>query len=260
MSDSDSFISEVSEEVRRDQLFAFFRRWGWAFGLAVLVIVGAAGFSEYRRSQTISAAERFGDSVISALDGAEPSDRIAALEAISTETPGAEMLLALLIAGQETEAGEVVAAAERLRAIADRTDMPERYRDLALLKAHILSPGDPAEARVMLDRLSQPGAPYRSLAIEQQAYLLIGEGDVEGGISLLEEAIGEAGAAPGLQARARELIVALQSGASLTDAPLPEPEAVLPDLPIGVPEVSETPDADVPAEEETGEDTGAETE
>lgn len=246
MSDSDSFISEVSEEVRRDQLFAFFRRWGWAFGLAVLVIVGAAGYGEYRRSQTVSAAERFGDSVISALDGAEPADRIADLEAIATETPGAEMLLALLIAGQETEAGEVVAAAERLRAIAARSDMPERYRDLALLKAHILSPGDPAEARVMLDRLSQPGAPYRSLAVEQQAYLLIGEGDVDGGISLLEEIIGEAGAAPGLQARARELIVSLQSGASLTDVPLPEPETVLPGLdalPLGVPDAEDAEDA-----------------
>ena len=29
MSDTDSFIDEVTEEVRRDALFAQFRRYGW---------------------------------------------------------------------------------------------------------------------------------------------------------------------------------------------------------------------------------------
>lgn len=235
MSDSDSFINEVSEEVRRDQLFAFFRRWAWAFVLVVLVIVGIAGYTEYQRAQTAAAAEAFGDSVLVAMDGTTPEERIEGLSEIVPESTGAEMLLALLIAGQETEAGDLAGAAERLRAIAARSDMPERYRDLALLKAHILSPGDLAEARTMLDRLSQPGAPYRSLAIEQQAYLLIAEGDEAGGISLLEEVLGEADAAPGLQQRARELIVSLQVGASLTDAPLPE--AGLADLPVGLPEL-----------------------
>lgn len=236
MSDSDNFISEVNEEVRRDQLFAFFRRWGWVFGLVVLVAVGGAAFNEYRRAQSTAAAEAFGDSVIDALDAATPDARITGLEAIAPENVGAEMLLAMLIAGQETEAGDRDAAAERLRAVADRADFPDRYRDLAALKAHILAPTDTAEARATLDRLAQPGAPYRSLAIEQLAYLQIADGDVDGGISLLEEVVGEAGASRGLQARAAELIVALQSGASLVDLPLPEPDAALPglvDLPIG---------------------------
>jgi len=29
MSDTDSFINEVTEEVRRDRLYGMFRRWGW---------------------------------------------------------------------------------------------------------------------------------------------------------------------------------------------------------------------------------------
>jgi hypothetical protein len=33
MANTDSFIDEVNEEVRRDRLFAFFRKWAW---LAVL--------------------------------------------------------------------------------------------------------------------------------------------------------------------------------------------------------------------------------
>ena len=46
MSDSDSFINEVSEELRRDRLFALMRRWGWLAGLVVLAIVGAAAWFE----------------------------------------------------------------------------------------------------------------------------------------------------------------------------------------------------------------------
>lgn len=258
MADSDSFINEVSEEVRRDRLFAFFRRWGWAFALGVLLIVGAAGYNEYRRAQTVAVAERFGDAVLAALENEEVGDRIAALEAITTEGTGAEMLLALLIAGQESEAGDAASAAERLRAVASRSDMPERYRDLALLKAHLLSPAERAEAMVTLDRLARPGAPYRALAIEQQAYMMIEDGDLEDGLALLEDLRGEASATAGLQDRVRQLIVALQSGASLTDEPLPEPELELPagllDLPVGV-ELVPSDDDEAPVTDDSGAET-----
>ena len=40
MSNPDSFIDEVTEEVRRDKLFALFRKWGWVGVLLVVVIVG----------------------------------------------------------------------------------------------------------------------------------------------------------------------------------------------------------------------------
>ncbi|MFD1808819.1 hypothetical protein ACFSHQ_13850 [Gemmobacter lanyuensis] len=41
MSNPESFIDEVTEEVRRDKLFATFRKYGWIGILAVLGIVGA---------------------------------------------------------------------------------------------------------------------------------------------------------------------------------------------------------------------------
>ena len=36
MSDTDSFIDEVTEEVRKDRLYGYLRRYGW---IAVLVIL-----------------------------------------------------------------------------------------------------------------------------------------------------------------------------------------------------------------------------
>ena len=49
MSDTDSFIDEVTEEVRRDRLFLLLRRWGWVGVLAVILIVGGAAFNEIRK-------------------------------------------------------------------------------------------------------------------------------------------------------------------------------------------------------------------
>ncbi|MBF9031554.1 tetratricopeptide repeat protein [Rhodobacterales bacterium HKCCE3408] len=225
MADSDSFIHEVTEEVRRDRLFAFFRRWGWLMALAVVVLVGTAAYFEWRSSQEQASAQAFGDAVIRALDSDDAGERQAALEAVATDGPGAEMLRALLIAGEEAQAGDAEGAAERLRAIADREDMPERYRDLARLKAQMLDPGDRAEALAMLDRMAQPGAPYRALAIEQQAYMALNDGDVDGALELLRDLQSDAEASPGLQQRVAQVIVAVESGASLVDEPLPEPEA-----------------------------------
>lgn len=240
MADTDSFISEVTEEVRRDRLFAFFRKWAWLFVLVVVVIVGFAGFTEYRRAQNEASAQAFGDNVIASLNEEDVADRISALQAITPANPEAEMLLALLLAGQEVEAGTADAAAERLRAIAARDDMPMRYRDLAALKAHMLSPGDRAEAMVMLDRLSQPGAPYRGLAIEQQAYLHIADGEVDEGRALLEELLGSADVTRGLQERVLGVMLALDTGAALTDIPLPQEDAVdLLELPVGEPVADE---------------------
>jgi hypothetical protein len=61
-------------------------------------------------------------------------------------------------------------------------DLAPRYRDLALLKAHLLHPERPDQARLVLGVLAEPGAPYAALAEEQLALLDIAEGDIEAGI------------------------------------------------------------------------------
>ena len=47
MHESDSFISEVSEEVRRDRLFATLRRYRWLIAAVVLLLVGGAAFNAW---------------------------------------------------------------------------------------------------------------------------------------------------------------------------------------------------------------------
>ena len=53
---NDSFIDEVTEELRRDRLYAAFRRYGWIAILAVLLLVAGVVWREYSRSQEIGRA------------------------------------------------------------------------------------------------------------------------------------------------------------------------------------------------------------
>lgn len=52
--ENDSFIDEVTEDLRRDRLFAAFRRYGWIAGLVILAIVGGAAWREYSRARRLA--------------------------------------------------------------------------------------------------------------------------------------------------------------------------------------------------------------
>ena len=64
MSDTDSFIDEVSEEIRREKLFTTFRKYGWIGVALVVIVVGGTGYREYSRAAEKTASETFGSSVL----------------------------------------------------------------------------------------------------------------------------------------------------------------------------------------------------
>jgi len=231
MADSDSFINEVTEEVRRDRLFAVIRRWGWLAASIVVLIVGGAAYLEYGRARDRAAAQAFGDALLTALNGSTGEDRAAALAEIAPATPGAGMILALLQSGEQAQAGDAAAAAARLRAAAEDADLGPRYRHLALLRAEMLDPSEVAEARLLLETLAAPGAPYAPLAQEQLALLDLREGDAEGAVALFRQIEANAASTPGLQRRAAQLIVAIEAGSTLVDAAPQDDEAPPAEIP-----------------------------
>ncbi|MDE3238767.1 MAG: tetratricopeptide repeat protein [Paracoccaceae bacterium] len=210
MSNTDSFIEEVTEEVRRDRLFAFFRKYGWLLVLAAVAVVGYTAWNQYRIAQEQKAARAFGDAVSAAELVKDPAARVKALEAIKA-TGGREAVLRLLIASYAVQAGDTKTADAALQAVAANGKLAPRLRDLAALK-QIMTAGasmDAAAKEAALGALSQAGRPYRPLALEQLALLKVQTGDTQGAIKAFKELLQEPGLTQALRQRATSMIVAL---------------------------------------------------
>ena len=208
MSNPESFIQEVTEEVRRDRLYSFFRRYGWIPALIVLAIVGGTAWTEWSKAQATAEAQAFGDSVLDALDMGGAEARQAALSSVPAD--GAQKaVLALLLASDPTQ--DRAASLAALEALAADSAQPQSYRDLAVLRRVILAGADLplAERRVLLEPVAAAGRAFRPLALEQLAYLLVEEGNTDAAISALRALTQDQQAPAGLRGRAGQMIVAL---------------------------------------------------
>ncbi|WP_272005140.1 tetratricopeptide repeat protein [Roseovarius sp. ZX-A-9] len=210
MSNTDSFIDEVTEEVRRDRLFGLIRRYGWIAVLAIVLLVGGAAYNEWQKAQARAEAEALGDSILAALTSEEGAARVAALDAIAAPNAGSRTLVDLMAASEEIRL-DPADAAQRLLAIADRSDVEQVYRQIATLKAVMIPAGglDVETRRSRLDGLALGNGLVRLLAEEQLAYLDIETGAPDAAIERLQQVVADAGATPGLRRRAAQVIVAL---------------------------------------------------
>ncbi len=211
MSDTDSFIDEVTEEVKRDRLFAMMKRYGWIAVVIVLLLVGGTAWREYQISSRESAAQAFGDSVLDAMDANDAASQAAALEELSSDTPSARAVLEMLTADAEQSAGETAAAVERLQAVAADAEVPNIYRQIASYKAMTLGAEvlSVEERRAGLEALAVPGQPLRLLAEEQLALVEVETGEREAALTRLQGMLDDSEITAGLRRRASQLIVAL---------------------------------------------------
>lgn len=208
MSNNESFIDEVTEEVRRDKLFAMFRKYGWIGVVAVVAIVGGTAWTEYSKSRAAAAAEAFGDAVSDALDLGAPEERRAALEAISATGDQAAILQLILASDPAENKADTLAS---LDAIIAMPELSPTYRDLATLRRVIVAGADMplADRRAALEPVAAPGRAFAPLAQEQQAYLLIEEGKTEEAIAALTTLAQDQAASGALRNRAGQVITAL---------------------------------------------------
>ena len=206
MSDTDSFIDEVTEEVRRDRLFSFFRRYGWIPAVVILTLVGSTAYNEWNKSAAEEVAQSRGDALLSALDLEDEAEGNAAITAITTTDSG-NVLASFLAAG-----GDQSQAADLLSGIATNTDQPDYIRDLARLKlAATPNAVSQDEAVLILLDLSVPGRLYRNVATEMLIAVELERGNLGVALTLLQSHIQDAEASQAQVQRMGELLVALGS-------------------------------------------------
>ena len=68
MVESESFIKEVSEEVKRDKLFKVLNKFKWPLFAMLVILVGAVGGYEYYKFDKNARAQKNGEFLASAIE------------------------------------------------------------------------------------------------------------------------------------------------------------------------------------------------
>lgn len=223
MSETDSFIEEVTEEIRREKLYGYVRKYAWIAVLLILGVVGVTGYLEYSKATTARTAQELGDRLVAAIKSDDAVERAAALAEIAPEAGDAAVIVDMRRAGELVDAGDTAAAIAAFEAVANSGAAPI-YTDMARLKAVMLGGADQdAAARdATLAELAAPGALYRPLALEQQGLVALTAGDQDKAVEIFTELFQDSEITDGLRNRATQMLVAL-------GAEIPEILSLLPE-------------------------------
>ena len=211
MSDTDSFLQEVSEELRRDRLYRNIRKYGWIAILLVILIVVAATYREYQKSQAKMEAELFGTSIIDALTEKNAAERILKLQKINAPEENARAILAMLLSAEANANESATLEMSSLSEITQILSIDAHYRDLLNFKILLGSAEimDLDKRIIAFEALSKPGNPFRLLAEEQIALIELELGNTDDAIEKISQILLDSELTTGLRNRVTQMMIAL---------------------------------------------------
>lgn len=216
--ETDSFIAEVSEELRRDRLNRAFRRYGPFFGALIAVIVlGAAGY-EFWKSQTISARRDAGGLMARAAQSEDPAEAFG--DAAGRLEGGARVVAELAAATAHAQDGASAEAVPHYESIQSIEGVDPLYRQLAELREVMARIGaeEPRTLLAELAPLSEAGAPFSPLALELEAGLRLELGEIAEARNALQAALADPRGSAGQRRRLQTLLDSLPPEASAGEA------------------------------------------
>ncbi|WP_265569995.1 tetratricopeptide repeat protein [Sphingomicrobium nitratireducens] len=177
--DSASFEREVDENLRRDQLADFGKKYGRWIAIAVVLFLAAAAaiiwYGERRDSKAAEHSEELAK-IHTALANGEKDGLADRLVTLADESDGATSAAAMLTeAAIAVEGGDRDRAVELYKTLAADDDLPAPYRDVALLRQTMLDFDrvEPAEVIARLQPLAKPGEPFFGTAGELTAIAML---------------------------------------------------------------------------------------
>lgn len=220
---NDSFIREVNEELRSEQVRAVWTRYGGILiALAVLIVVGTIGKVAYDYWEE-SSASASGDAFLAALTLAKdnkPDEALAALQKLEADGHGAYPLLARMRAATlQAQKGDAAAAAAAFKAIADDASVEQPVRDAARLRSAYLlvDAGSYAQVQGEVESLAVAGNGMRHSAREVLGLAAMKAGDMTKARDWFQQIIDDAEAPRNLANRAQMMLdVIASSGMKLT--------------------------------------------
>lgn len=226
----EAFLREVDEELRREQMTGWWRRWGryllFAVGAGFLALAGYLWWREEQTKKAGALAEQltqaFND--IDAGNDDQAKSKLAAL--VEARQPGYRAAALLTEGDLALKAQDTAKAAATFRKVAGDDSLPQPYRDLALVRqtAAEFDSLKPEEVIARLKPLAVEGNPWFASAAEMVAISYLNQNKPELAGPLFGAIARDADTPPTLRARAGQLAGVL--GVDLGEAAGGTPEAV----------------------------------
>ena len=172
---SETFAREVDENLRRDQISDFAKRYGsWLVAAVVLVLAAVGGWMYWQHRQELEAQRQSEElsQVYADIGGDRMQSVPQRLEGLSKADNDVVRASALLAeAAVAIEKNDRPAALVKLRQVADDGGLPQPYRDLATVRSTALEFDGlkPEEVIARLQPLAQSGNPWFGSAGELTA-------------------------------------------------------------------------------------------
>lgn len=215
----DSFIREVNEEIRSEQMQAVWKRFGRLFiALAILVVIATAGkvAYDYWRERT---ASQSGDQFLAALTLAKDGkndEALAALSALEKDGSGAYPVLARMRAATlQAQKGDTAAAIAAFDAIGKDNSIPPAIRDAARVRGGYLMIDTASYDQVVaaMSGLTDGAQALRHSAREVLGLSAYKAGDTAKAKEWFDQIAADKQAQPNIANRARIMLDLIASGA-----------------------------------------------
>lgn len=217
---TDSFLREVDEDVRRDQLARIWERYGLLIvGGMIALLAGVFGFQWWKANQ-LATRERTGAAFEAAATLARDGKAIEATKAFDvlakTAPAGYRDLARLRVAAEYAKAGKVAEALAEYEALAKASDGDDVLRDFASLQAAMLrlDQADWTEMKNRLTPLLDDAKPWHAPARELLGMAAYKAGQIEEATKAFEQILGDKATTAGLNRRAQDMLTVLTDAAA----------------------------------------------
>lgn len=203
-------FDEVNDDLRAERAGQLLRRYGAAAAVVVVLAAGGVvGYQAWRDHQAKQNEVVASGYMAAAKAGAAGQ---AALDQIATTGPAGYSALAYLQGGAvRAAANDLPGALAQWDALANAPAADPLLRDLAsLLWAQRQTDTGPADAILSrLQPLTAPTNPWRALALETQAWVMLRQGQTEQARLVLAGLVADAAAPDGVRGRANAMLAGL---------------------------------------------------
>ncbi len=179
MVESESFIKEVSEEVKRDNLFKILNKFKWPLFALILMLIGAVGGYEYYKFSKKARAQKNGEFLVSAIENLKNNG-----QTVSEEIDN--KLISILIKLNEAkyfeEKNDIKSAKAAYEYIISKYGGNTFFNHYSKFQLFLMDPAESLSDKKkieVLDELSVPDGPLKLLALEQKLYLYVKISDLE---------------------------------------------------------------------------------